>query len=253
MKLEGNTIVITGGSSGIGAALALRLANTGNKVIIAGRRAERLAEVAAKAPGIVARVCDVADERQRADLVAWLAKEHPETNVFVNNAGVQMSGNFTTGLDTTKMRAEIETNIVALFHLSDLASRLVAGKPGAAIVNLSSGLAFAPLAFLPVYCATKAAVHSFTLSLRHQLRSKGVEVVEIIPPAVDTELGQDRRGAPAPQAGKAQSSHGGLSVDEFTDEVMKGLAAGLPEIAVGMAVGLRANGEKAFEGMNSGR
>lgn len=247
MKLEGNTFLITGGSSGIGAGLALRLAKAGNKVIIAGRRAERLAEIASKAPGIVSRVCDVADETQRAALVDWLAKEHPDTNVFVNNAGVQMSGNFMSGLDAKKMRAEIETNIVALFHLSDLASRLVEGKSGAAIVNVSSGLAFAPLAFLPVYCATKAAVHSFTMSLRHQLRAKGIEVVEIIPPAVDTELGHDRRPA------GTQPSHGGISVEEFLDGVLDGLAAGKAEIAVGMAVGLRENGEKAFEGMNSRR
>jgi len=249
MQSKGNTIVITGGSSGIGAELAVRLAAAGNRVIISGRRADRLAEVAARAPGILTRVCDVADEGQRTDFVAWLAKEHPETNVFVNNAGVQMSGNFMTGLDTTKMQAEIETNVVALFHLSDLASRLVAGKAGATIVNVSSGLAFTPLAFLPVYCATKAAVHSFTMSLRHQLRSKGVEVVEIIPPAVDTELGHDRRsGAPTPAA-----SHGGMPVKDFIDEVLRGLEAGLPEIAVGGAVDLRANGEKAFEGMNSRR
>jgi uncharacterized oxidoreductase len=246
MRSKDNTIAITGGSSGIGAELAVRLAKAGNRVIISGRRADRLAEVA---PGISTRLCDVADEGQRADLVSWLAKTHPETNVFINNAGVQMSGNFMTGLDTTKMRTEIETNVVALFHLCDLASRLVAGKEGATIVNVSSGLAFTPLAFLPVYCATKAAVHSFTLSLRHQLRAKGVEVVEIIPPAVDTELGHDRRaGAPTPAA-----SHGGMPVKEFVDEVFKGFEAGLPEIAVGGAVDLRANGEKAFEGMNSRR
>ena len=247
MKLEGNTIAITGGSSGIGAELARRLAEAGNKVIIVGRRADRLAEAAARTPGMVTRVCDVADEGQRTELIAWLAKEHPKTNIFVNNAGVQMSGNFMSGLDAAKMRTEIETNIVALFHLSDLASRLVAGKPGAAIVNVSSGLAFTPLAFLPVYCATKAAVHSFTMSLRHQLRAKSVEVVEVIPPAVDTELGHDRRAA------TAQESHGGMPVTEFIDAVMKGLLAGHPEIAVGGAVDLRANGEKAFEGMNSRR
>ena len=250
MKLEGNTIAITGGGSGIGAELALRLAQAGNTVIIAGRRADRLAEVAARAPGILTRVCDVADERQRVEFVEWLAKEHPATKVFVNNAGVQMSGNFMSGLDMAKMRTEIETNVIALFHLCDLSSRLVAGKPGAAILNVSSGLAFAPLAFLPVYCATKAAVHSFTMSLRHQLRAKGVEVVEIIPPAVDTELGHDRRAAsPAAEA----AGHGGMPVQEFIDEVMKGLEAGLPEIAVGGAVDLRAKGEKAFEGMNSRR
>lgn len=110
MRSKGNTIIITGGSSGIGAELAVRLAKAGNRVIISGRRADRLAEVAARDPGILTRVCDIADEGQRADLVSWLAKAHPETNVFVNNAGVQMSGNFMTGLDPTKMRAEIETN-----------------------------------------------------------------------------------------------------------------------------------------------
>jgi len=247
MKLEGNTIVITGGGSGIGAGLAVRLATAGNRIVIAGRRADRLAEVASRAPGIETRVCDVSDENQRGDLVSWLAKAHPETNVFVNNAGVQMSGNFLSGIDPAKMRMEIETNIVALFHLSDLASRLVAGKSGATIVNVSSGLAFAPLAFLPVYCATKAAVHSFTMSLRHQLKTKGIDVVEIIPPAVDTELGRDRR------TGSSEVSHGGLSVDEFVDAVLEGFASGLHEIPVGSATDLRTSGEKAFEGMNSRR
>lgn len=247
MRLSGNTILITGGSSGIGAGLALRFAREGNKVIIVGRRADRLAEVAALAPGIETRVCDLADETRRAELMAWLAAARPETNVLVNNAGVQMSGNFERGLDPAKMRAEIETNIVALFHLSDLGSRFLAGKGGAAILNVSSGLAFAPLAFLPVYCATKAAVHSFTMSLRHQLKPKGVEVIELIPPAVDTELGRDRR------AGSAQQSHGGMSVEDFVAEVWAGLEKALPEIAVGGAEGLRAAGEKAFAGMNAGR
>jgi uncharacterized oxidoreductase len=244
MKLSGNTIVITGGTSGIGRGLAERFLELGNKVVICGRRADRLEALAAAHPGLAARVCDVTDTMQREDFAAWVFENHPETNVLVNNAGVQLVGNFGKGLDVKRLHAEVETNFVAVAHFSALFAERLAARENAAILNISSGLAFAPMAFMPVYCATKAAVHTFTLSLRHQLKAKGIDVVEIIPPSVDTELGGDRRSDPS-------QSHGGLPVAEFVDCVIAGLRKGEAEIAVGDALNLRKRGESLFEAMNS--
>ena len=120
---------------------------------------------------------------------------------------------------------------------------LIAGKPGASIVNISSGLAFSPLAFMPVYCATKAAVHSVSLSMRWQVRGLGIKVYEIAPPGVDSELGRERWQ-------KGQSSHGGMPVAEFVAEMLKALEADLPEAAVGQAEGMRAKREGLFDAMN---
>ena len=244
MNLKGNTIVITGGTSGIGLAMAQRFLTLGNKVIICGRRSERLIELARTNPGLVTRICDVADERHRLDLVRWIAANHPGVNVLINNAGVQYAGTVGSGLDFTRVQQEVETNIVSILQISDLLTPLLAGKPGAALLNVSSGLAFVPLAAMTVYCATKAFVHSATLSMRHSLKSKGIEVIEIIPPSVDTELGKERRSDP-------ESTHGGMSVAEFTDGLFHGLEAGWAEIPVAQAVGLREKGEALFEAMNN--
>ena len=244
MNLTGNTIVITGGTSGIGLGLAEKFLSLGNKVIICGRRSDRLVELARKHPGLITKTCDVSDERHRIEFFRWLTANHPEVNVLVNNAGVQFAGAIGSGLDFTKVRQEIETNVFALLHLSDLLTPVLASKPGATIINVSSGLGFCPIAFMTVYCATKAFVHSATMSMRHTLKAKGIEVIEVIPPGVDTELGKERRADPA-------QTHGGMPLGEFIDGVFQGLEAGKAEIAVGMAVGLREKGEEMFEGMNN--
>ncbi len=242
MQTGGNTVLITGGTSGIGLGLAERLVSAGNKVVICGRRADRLRAIAAKRPAIVTRVCDVADERQRGELASWIMSEHADVNVLVNNAGIQQLVDLKSP-DMGRVRAEIETNLIAPLHLTGLLVRHLSAKSGAAIVNISSGLAFAPIAVMPVYCATKAAIHSLTLSLRRQLKGTAIKVFEIIPPSVDTELGSGRRSDPA-------RTHGGMPVAEFVELAFQALAGDQLEAAIGGAADLRAGRETLFDRMN---
>jgi uncharacterized oxidoreductase len=244
MQLTGNTILITGGTSGIGLAFAEAFLQMGNKVIICGRREDRLFAIKEKHRDIATRLCDISDEAEREDLFRWVLSTYSELNVLINNAGVQYATDLTRPIDLTRVKNEIETNLVAPIHLSSLFSEYFSQKKTAAIINISSGLAFVPLAFMPVYCATKAAVHSLTLSLRHQLRNTNVKVFEIAPPAVDTELGSDRR------SDKTQS-HGGMPVSDFITEAIDALKNDVFEAPVADAKGLHAKREAAFEAMNS--
>jgi uncharacterized oxidoreductase len=223
MERSGNTILVTGGASGIGLALARRWADRGNEVIICGRREDKLAEAKAAIPVVHTRVCDVALPSERENLANWIKVEFPNLNVLVNNAGIQRQVDLTGGEDWTSTESEIAINLEAPIHLATLLYPHLASKPSAAIVNVTSGLSFVPLASVPVYCATKAALHSFTMSLRWQLRDTNVEVVEVIPPAVDTDL-------QAPGLHKF-----GVNVDEFADHVFAELEAGKNEIAYGTA------------------
>jgi uncharacterized oxidoreductase len=241
MRTTGNTVLITGGTSGIGLGLAERFLSTGNEVIICGRRRDRLEAIGRRNPGIATRVCDIADERQRQELAAWAIREHPAVNVLVNNAGIQLLADLAAP-DLARVRAEVETNLIAPLHLAGLFAAALAGRSPAAIVNISSGLAFAPIASMPVYCATKAAIHSLSLSLRRQLRDTGVKVFEIIPPSVDTELGGERR-----EAGR---SHGGMAVADFVEAALRALANDELEAAIGGAADLRAGRESLFDRMN---
>lgn len=243
MKLTGNTVVVTGGTSGIGRDLVERFIALGNSVVTCGRRKDRLDEMQSRLPGLSVFPCDVTDEAQRAAFVEWVGARHPSVNVLVNNAGIQLVTDLKRPLDVGRVRTEMETNFVAPLHFAALLAPLIAGKPGASIVNISSGLAFSPLAFMPVYCATKAAVHSMTLSMRHQLRDLGIRVYEIAPPGVDSELGRERWQ-------KGQSSHGGMPVAEFVEAMLKALEADLPEAAIGQAEGMRAKREGLFDAMN---
>jgi uncharacterized oxidoreductase len=243
MQLTHNTILITGGTSGIGLEFAKEFKNRDNTVIICGRREDRLNEIMMEYPGIITRQCDVTDEKQREELVQWLVTSYPDVNVLINNAGIQLLTDLTNPCSLDRVRAEIETNLIAPIHLSSLLAPHLRDKAGAAIINISSGLAFAPLAFMPVYCASKAAIHSISLSLRHQLKDTHVKVFEIAPPAVDTELGQDRR------EDKSQS-HGGMPVTEFMAGAMDALQNDVYEAAIGQAQHLRAKREEMFEAMN---
>lgn len=244
MQLTHNTILITGGTSGIGLAFAKEFKDRDNTVIICGRREDRLNEIMMQHPGIITRVCDVADEKQREELVEWLVTNYPGTNVLINNAGIQLLTDLTNPCSLDRVRAEIETNLVAPIHLSSLLAPHLRNMDGAAIINISSGLAFAPLSFMPVYCATKAAIHSVSLSLRHQLKDTHVKVFEIAPPAVDTELGHDRR------EDKSQS-HGGMPVDDFIAGAIEALQNDTYEAAIGQAENLRTKREELFEVMNA--
>jgi len=242
MKVSGNTILITGGASGIGLAFAQRSYDKGNEVIICGRREDKLAEASEQMPGVHTRVVDVADPAQREALIEWAVSEFPALNVLVNNAGIQRSVDLTNSGNWQETRSEIAINLDAPIHLSRLIVPHLAGKTNAVIANVTSGLSFVPLTNVPVYCATKAALHSFTLSLRHQLRQQGIEVVEIIPPAVDTDL-------------QAPGLHTfGVNVDEFADHVFAELERGNSEIAYGTALaGSQASREQLdaiFERLN---
>jgi uncharacterized oxidoreductase len=244
MQLTGNTILITGGTSGIGLAFAETFLQMGNKVIICGRREDRLFEIKEKHPSIATRLCDVSDAAEREDLYRWVLSTHSDLNILINNAGVQYATDLTRPVDLTRVKNEIDTNLVAPVHLCSLFSEYLSQKKNAAIINISSGLAFVPIAFMAVYCATKAAIHSLTLSLRHQLRNSGVKVFEIAPPAVDTELGSDRR------TDKSQS-HGGMPVEAFIAEAIEALKNDLYEAPVAEARGLHAKRESIFEQLNS--
>jgi uncharacterized oxidoreductase len=242
MELSSNTVLVTGGASGIGLALAERFLSAGSRVIVCGRREEKLREVQSKHPEIATRVCDVAEEPERVALAEWAVAEFPALNVLVNNAGVQRRTDLSDGDEWAGARQEIAINFEAPVHLSMLFAARLAVAPSPAIINVTSGLAFSPLARVPVYCATKAALRSFTLSLRRQLSATPIKVVEIIPPAVNTDLG-----------GPGLHTFG-APLDEFADSVFERLGRGDLEIAYGTAESAsRASREQLdaiFERMN---
>jgi uncharacterized oxidoreductase len=186
MELSKNKILITGGATGIGLGLTERFLLENNTVIICGRRADVLKEVTDQYPQVIAYVCNLALESDRIALFDWLNNEHADLNVVVNNAGIQNWMALEDESFYQKAVSEIETNIVAPLHLITLLSNLPKLKT---IMNVTSGLAFVQLTKVPVYCATKAFLRSFTLSLRYLLQPKGIEVIEIIPPALNTDLG----------------------------------------------------------------
>lgn len=223
MELGSNTVLITGGASGIGLALAERFLRAGSRVIVCGRREEKLREAKEKHPELHVRVCDVADPSERVGLLEWATREFPCLNVLVNNAGIQLRLALAEPGPWERAREEIAINFEAPVHLSTLFIPHLRRQQRAAIVNITSGLSFAPVARVPVYCATKAALHSFTLSLRHQLADTAIEVIEIIPPAVDTDLG-----------GPGLHTFG-VKVEDFLDAVLPRIEKGEREVAFGFA------------------
>jgi uncharacterized oxidoreductase len=250
MKVKNNTVLITGGATGIGFSLAEALVKLDNKVIICGRRPDRLEEAKRKLPQINVRTCDVSKEAERKSLFNWVKENFKELNVLVNNAGIQRMVDLRRGVrDLATGENEIETNLVAPIYLSAYFIPLLVKQKEAAIINVSSGLAFVPIASMPVYCATKAAVHSFTMSLRHQLKDTSIKVFEIVPPMVDTELGKGsveekeeeewNRGIPPVEVAKAAINS--LGKDEY--EIIVGEAQGLVN-------GSRTNPEEEFKSLN---
>lgn len=243
MDVTSNTVLITGGASGIGLALAERFLGAGSRVIVCGRREDRLREVRESHPEIVTRACDVGRESERVALFEWAVAEFPALNVLVNNAGIQRRVRLAEREEWARTREEIAINFDAPVHLSALFVPHLLGAERPAVVNVTSGLAFSPLARAPVYCATKAALRSFTLSLRRQLAATPIRVVEIIPPAVNTDLG-----------GPGLHTFG-APLGEFADSVFERLGAGELEIAYGYAqAASRASREELdaiFERMNS--
>jgi uncharacterized oxidoreductase len=189
MQTTGNTILITGGTSGIGRALAEAFHQLGNQVIIAGRRQSLLDEVSRANPGMTAAVLDVQDIGSLSAFAASVAQQHPKLNVLINNAGIMKPENLADGSDNSAaIDSTIATNLTAPLHLTAALLPHLKKQPAATIITVTSGLAFIPLALTPTYCATKAAIHSWTQSLRFQLRSTSVQVLELAPPYVQTEL-----------------------------------------------------------------
>jgi uncharacterized oxidoreductase len=232
MKIKGNTVLITGGATGIGLALAEVFLTAGNQVLICGRRENKLKEAQNRLTGLQARPCDVASAADRAALFQWVMNKYPALNILINNAGIQQMLDFTgSGLKPSSGQDEIETNLAAPVSLCAYFTPLLRQQKTAAIINVSSGLGFVPMAAMPVYCATKAALHSFTVSLRHQLRNTPVKVFELIPPAVATELGQEPGGT--------EPQYPGIAPAEVAKETIAALARDEYEIAVGEVSGLR--------------
>lgn len=227
MKLSGNTLLITGGGTGIGLALAERFIKNGNTVIVCGRRENVLQDAKEKIPGLITRVCNLEEASDRLALFDWVTANYPEVNVLVNNAGIQQRFNVLKSDARDNwgfFSKEIATNLEAPFHLTMLFASYLAAKESAAIINVTSGLAFTPFAIAPMYSATKAALHSFTIGLRHQLSETSVEVIEVAPPAVNTDLG-----------GTGLHSQG-EPLDAFTDSIFNELAGDSKEIGYGTSV-----------------
>jgi uncharacterized oxidoreductase len=244
LKLSGHTILITGGATGIGLALAQRLAGEGNQVIICGRSEAALEKAKAEFPALVTRVCDVADTGSRRSMVKWLKADHPTLNVVINNAGIQVRRDFTADPAIDTLDQEVAINLTAPIHLIAELLPTLRQQDEAFVINVSSGLAFSPMADVPVYCSTKAAIHSFTLSLRHQLKATRVRVIEVAPPIVDTGLGGGTRSEGA-------ASRMMVTPEDFA-EALKQLAEGRNEILVGISAKTRELGEAMFERMNGG-
>ncbi len=223
MKLDSNTVLITGGATGIGLALAERFLKAGSEVIICGRRDDKLREARAKNPRLHTRVCDVSIEEERRELAAWATAEFPGLNVLVNNAGAWHSLRLDQPAPWAGVHGDVATNLEAPIHLSHLMIPHLVKQKNPAIAIVTSGLAFVPMASVPVYCATKAALHSFCLSMRHQLSPGPIQVVEIAPPHVNTDLGTPGSNA------------AGMPLGEFADAVMAGLARGDLEVTCGFS------------------
>ncbi len=239
MKISGNKILITGGASGIGLGLTERFIKEDNVVIICGRREHLLDEVKQRFPTVITLRCDLSREEEREDLFRWIAREHNDLNVLINNAGIQQYMSVTDPDFFTRAKEEMAINVEAPMHLTSLLLNL---RSLGTIINVTSGLAFAPIVKVPVYCASKAFFHSFTLSIRQLLNSRNIEVIELIPPALNTDLG-----------GKGIHNYA-TPVNIFIDNVFEQLSHGKTEISFGFSEAMTKSGpeelRKAFMRMN---
>ena len=229
MQLTNNTLFITGGASGIGRGLAEAFHKLGNKVIIAGRRKALLDEVIAANPGMEGLELDINDPESIDKVTKTLISRYPSLNVLINNAGIMPFDDAAGHIDEATMIGTITTNLMGPIRLTSALIEHLKSQPRAVIINNTSVLAFVPLAGNAVYSATKAALHSYSLSQRFTLRDSSVTVQEIAPPWVNTDLvhkGDDPRAMP---------------LDAFIEETMLGLATDVPEVIVEAIRPLRDN------------
>ena len=234
MQTSNNTILITGGATGIGLALAIEFLDKGNEVIICGRRENALNKAKVKYPKLHIHQADISKIEERKSLVIWTTHNFPKLNMLVNNAGIQREFLIDDKNVAEKFEKEneIEINLTAPIHLTMLLLPHLKQQQNSAIINISSGLAYVPISIMPVYCATKSALQSFTKSLRHQVRHDNIKVFEVSPPVVDTELdngARDQRG----------QTNKGLKPEVVATETLKGLRNDNYNIAVGQVKILR--------------
>lgn len=229
MKLTDNTVLITGGSSGIGLEISRQFLNRNNKVIITGRDEKKLQHAKQQLDGVAVIRNDVSNPDDVEKLYQQAAANFPELNILINNAGILRTLDLRdSDLSAADLTMEIDINLKGTILMNNVFLPLLKRNNNPAIINVSSGLAFVPLPMTPVYCSTKAAIHSYSLSLRAQLRNTGVKVFELAPPLTETEMignfnEQDIRGVPV------------MSVDGMVADFLKGLAKDEYEIRPGLA------------------
>ncbi|KYG81880.1 putative oxidoreductase [Roseivirga ehrenbergii] len=221
MKFENNTVLITGGSSGVGLELAQRLIQLNNKVLICGSSLEKLERTKAQMPSIDYLACDLSEEEGPTKLFDWIKEKHPTCNVLVNNAAITHTLDFHDTPDILEVaKKEIQVNLMAPIALTKLFSPLLEQNPNPAVINITSGLVYSPRAVYPFYSATKAALHSFTQVLRIQSSKRNLEIIEILLPVVNTPW---HKGNPPKIA---------ITVEKAVEGMLKGLRNGQSEIKV---------------------
>jgi uncharacterized oxidoreductase len=226
MQLSQNTVFITGGSSGIGLAFAEKLVSMQNTVIVCGRSQQKLDAVRQRYPQIHTIRCDIADSEELERAVDTIQKEFPQLNMLINNAGVQYRYDFSAGENTlSKIDEEVTVNLTALMRSTHMLLPVLARQPSAAVINVSSLLGFIPKKSAPVYCATKAAVHAFSRSLRYQLAGTTIKVFEIVPPLVDTDMAKGQMEFKMSPAALVQEALQNVRRDRY--EIQVGRAKGL--------------------------
>lgn len=226
MRTRDNTVLITGGSAGIGLATAKAFVAAGNTVIVCGRDQARLERAKEAVPAIHTIQCDVARDDELANLLNRIQSDFPRLNILINNAAVMHICDFVESARGPEgIEEEVRTNLLAPMKLTSLLLPVLQQQTTAAIVIVSSGLAYVPVANVAVYCATKAALHSFSHSLRHQLRKTVIKVFELLPPLVDTDLA---RPLHMPK----------IQAEQVAKELLRGLERDRYEVRVGMVKSL---------------
>jgi uncharacterized oxidoreductase len=241
MNVKGNTVLITGGATGIGLSLVKEFVKAGNKVIICGRRQDKLNEAKKTFPTIYTGQFDLSLYKERANLFNWIKEDFPNLNILINNAGIQRMIDFRKGIETLKtIDNEIAINLEAPIELCAYFIPLLQAQKESAIINITSGLGFIPSVAMPVYSATKAALHSFSVTLRRQLKDTSIKVFEIIPPMVDTDLDKGERK-------KRGLTYFGITAEETAKESFEAIQKDEYEFAIGEAKNFRTGAKQNFE------